>query len=306
MTDWDYHLVPLPDGRNIEVLDHGIGPRLLVWLSGTPGAAVPDPEVADLASRHSLRIIQPLRPGYGRSSPRPGRRIVDLVEDVDAVLRALEIKDVVCAGGSGGGPHALAMAARLPQCRAAAALVSPAPREAPDLDFYDGMAASNQEEWRLADQGAEVVRAWLEDVVDAHLRAGVESGEADAAGEAGDAMLEQFNDCFSPPDLAVMTRERAPRRAQVFAKAVETGIHGWWEDDIAMTIPWGFDLAEITVPVAVWTGRQDRFISPNHSVWLAQRVPGADLHILGGEGHLSLKARHFDAVVLDLLAKASG
>lgn len=294
MSDWAYRLVRLPDGRELEVLDHGTGDRVLVWLSGTPGAAVPDPEVADLAARHSLRVVQPLRPGYGRSTARPGRRVVDLVEDVGAALTALGIEDVVCAGGSGGAPHALALAARLPQCRAAAALVSPAPRDADGLDFYDGMAASNQEEWRLADQGPQAVRAWLEKAVAGALEH-----------EDRDAMLDQFEDCFSPPDLAVMTPGRAPLRAEVFAKAVERGIEGWFDDDVALVTPWGFDLEEISVPVAIWTGRQDRFLSAQHSVWLAARVPGADLHVLGAEGHLSLKANHFDAVVLDLLAKAA-
>lgn len=293
MSGWEYRLVALPDGRQLEVLDHGTADRVLVWLTGTPGGAVPDPEMAAFVARHDLRVLQPLRPGYGQSDPRPGRRIVDLAEDVDAVLQALDVAAAICVGGSGGGPHVLALAARLPRCRAAAALVSPAPRDAEGLDYYDGMALSNQEEWRLADQGPEAVRDWLE------------KAAADLLEHEGtDAMLDQFGDCYSAPDRAVMTPERAPLRASAFAKAVERGIEGWFEDDIAMTTPWGFELDEIGIPVSIWTGRQDRFLSPNHSVWLAARVPGADLHVLGGEGHLSLKAHHFDAVFADLIRKA--
>lgn len=294
MTTWEHRLVTLPDGRRLEVLDHGRGDRVLVWLTGTPGAAVPDPELAAFAARHDLRVLQPLRPGYGRSDPRPGRRVVDLVEDVDAVLQALDVRDSICAGGSGGGPHVLALAARLPQCRAAAALVSPAPRDAQGLDYYDGMALSNQEEWHLADRDAGALREWLEKAAAALLEH-----------EGSDAMLEQFQDCYSAPDRQAMTPERAPLRAAAFAKAVERGVDGWFDDDIALTTSWGFALDEIGVPVTIWTGRQDRFVSPNHSVWLAERVPGADLHVLGPEGHLSLKAHHFDSVVVDLLGKAS-
>jgi pimeloyl-ACP methyl ester carboxylesterase len=287
-----YRLLTLPDGRDVEVLESGSGERALVFLWGTPGGAVPDPHFDEVAERYGLRVLQPNRPGYGQSSPQPGRRIVDLVADVQSVLEQLGIDEVVCMGGSGGGPHSLAMAAHLPQCRAAAVLVSPAPRDAEGLDFYDGMAASNQEEWRLADLGEAAVRPWLEKVV------------ADQETTGGDNFAEQFADCIAPQDRAVLDGPGAALRTARFTKAVEHGIEGWLGDDIAMTTPWGFALESVRRPVAFWAGRADQFVSYRHSLWMAQRVPTADLHVLADEGHLSLRMHHMDAVMRDLVGKA--
>jgi pimeloyl-ACP methyl ester carboxylesterase len=290
---WSYELVPLPDGRTLEVLAYGEGDRALLSFTGTPGGAVPNEALAEEATKHGLRLLQPLRPGYGQSSPRPGRRIVDFAEDVEAALKHVGIDEAVCMGGSGGGPHALAMAARLPQCRAALVHVSPAPRDAADLDFYEGMGLSNQEEWRLADEGEAAVRPWLEKAV------------ADMHPEDGsDSFAAMFGDALSDEDRAFLEAGAGAIFMASFAKAVETGIEGWLEDDIALVTPWGFDLETITTPVTFWTGKQDQFVSWWHTVWMAQRVPGADLHVLAGEGHMSLRQHHLPAMVQDLLTRA--
>lgn len=293
MSDWRYELVPLPDGREMEVLLHGDAERVLVLFTGTPGGAVPDEEVAATVTAHGFRLVQPLRPGYGRSSPRPGRRVVDFAADVEAVLNHLEIDEAVCMGGSGGGPHSIAMAAKLPQCRAAAALVSPAPRDAADLNYYEGMGLSNQEEWLLADQGEAAVRPWIEKAV-ADLQ----------PSESGESFIEQFADSFSEADREAMATGSGALMMASIAKAVERGIEGWVEDDLALTTPWGFDLGAITTPVTLWTGKQDQFVSYWHCAWLAREIPGADLHIYANRGHMSLRRHHLPEMLDDLLTKA--
>jgi pimeloyl-ACP methyl ester carboxylesterase len=290
MLDWTYHLVPLRDGRVSEVLVCGDQPRALVWFSGTPGGAVPHDAFAEQAHERGLRLVLPIRPGYGRSTPNPGRRIVDFVDDVDQVLQFLGIDDVVCAGGSGGGPNALAMAAALPQCHAAAVLVSPAPRNAEGLDFYEGMALSNQEEWRLADQGEDAVRPWLE------------RAQEELRGRSIEHFIETFDDAVAQVDRDAWLAPDAPPMGPAIQKALENGIEGWLEDDLAMTVlDWGFALTDITTPVTFWTGRLDQFVSWTHTVWMAQQVPGAHLHVHGDEGHVSLKHHHFPEILHDVL-----
>jgi pimeloyl-ACP methyl ester carboxylesterase len=293
MPDWTYHLVPLKDGRVSETLVSGEQPRALVWFSGTPGGAVPDDTFAQQCADRGLRLVMPLRPGYGRSTPRPGRRVIDYPEDVDQVLRHLGIDEVVCAGGSGGGSNTLAMAYALPQCRAAGVLVSPAPRDAEGLDFYDGMALSNQRLWRLADQGEAAIRPALEQKV------------AKLADQTSiEAFADGFEDAVAAVDREAMLAPDAPPMAESQRKAFENGIEGWLEDDIAMTTPWGFDIADITTPVTFWTGRLDQFVSWRHTVWMAERVPGAHLHVHGDEGHISLKKNHFPEILDDVLRLA--
>ena len=92
--------------------------------------------------------------------------------------------------------------------------------------------------------------------------------------------------------------------AASFGKALENGIEGWLQDDLAMTTPWGFDLADITTPVSFWAGRLDQFVSWRHSLWMHERVAGSHLHVFGDEGHISLKKNHFPEILDSLLHRA--
>lgn len=293
-TDWTYELVPVSADRVMEVLVYGTrGARAFLSFTGTPGGAVPDQQLAAAADAHRLLLVQPLRPGYGQSTPRPGRRVVDFAADVDVVLQHLGVTDAIVMGGSGGGPHSLAMAARLPQCRAAAVVVSPAPRDAENLDFYDGMATSNQDLWRVADEGEAALRPRLEQIA-AEMR----------PGEGLDGFKKLFGDTVSVEDGTAMAGSSGQNVAERFAKAIENGIEGWLEDDLALTTPWGYDLEAVTTPVTFWSGKQDQFVSYRHSVWMSRRVPSSDLHIYADKGHISLRQDHLPEIMADLLQKA--
>ncbi|MFF0145717.1 pimeloyl-ACP methyl ester carboxylesterase [Amycolatopsis sulphurea] len=288
---WSSELVSLPDGRTCEVLVHGDQERALVHQPGTPSGTAPDPLLAEVGDALGLRVVIPLRPGYGSSTPNPGRRMADVPGDIEAVVAKLGVREFISAGYSGGGPHSLATAALAPSCKAAAVVVSPAPRDAEGLDYYDGMAASNHEEWALADQGIEAVRPWLE-------RHGAEIRENPVAN-----FVELTSDALPDVDRAVILGD-AGRVGAGLAKALENGIEGWLEDDIALTTPWGFDLPSVTTPVAFWAGRQDKFISCRHTAWMALQIPGSDLHLLAEHGHLSLMRALLPELLGDLIRKA--
>jgi pimeloyl-ACP methyl ester carboxylesterase len=68
------------------------------------------------------------------------------------------------------------------------------------------------------------------------------------------------------------------------------GSQGFWDDSRAMAEPWGFDLADIAVPVLVMHGRHDQFVPFSHGEWLAEHVPGATARLLDHDGHLTLLA----------------
>lgn len=292
---WEYDLVPMPDGRVTEILTYGRGTAgTLVFHAGTPGGLVPRKQFADVCDMFDLRYVMAGRPGYGRSSPRPGRRIADIAEDVACVLDHVGVDTFISMGCSGGGPNVLACAALLPgRCIAAAAVVSPAPIDADGLDYYAGMGAANVEEWQLAEKGQAAIEPWLVQTV-----AGW--GEISM-----DGFINSYEKLFPPADVAVCTTEFGKTFARSLKKATSTGVEGWLEDDLSLVAPWGFDLGAITTPVAVWTGKLDRFVSYEHSIWLARAIPGADLHVLAGHGHLSVQHEHLIDVVGDLLRKSS-
>src|SRR5215212_10181043 len=145
------HSVASGDGRTLHVVEDGDAVGLPVIVhGGTPGGAEPlhRPWVEDARER-GLRLIAYDRPGYGPSTPRPGRTVADAASDTAAIADALGIERFATWGISGGGPHALACAALMPErVTAAALLASPAPFDADDLDWLAGQADDNVNEHR--------------------------------------------------------------------------------------------------------------------------------------------------------------
>ena len=164
MTDTERRLVTLPDGRDIDLLLAGpAGGLPLVMHEGTPQGLVLYPPTVQAAQERNLRPVLVARPGYERSTPRPGRRVADVAADVAAVLDALGLDTFVTAGWSGGGPHALACAALLPgRCLAAASIAGVAPSSAPGLDFTAGMGPENVAEFGAAARGPDALTEFLD------------------------------------------------------------------------------------------------------------------------------------------------
>ena len=270
------------------MLDSGGDGLPLLYHSGTPGGAVPWPAGIEAARRSGLRWVTYSRPGYGSSTPKPGRTVADAAADSAMVLDALGIGDFVSLGWSGGGPHVLACAALLPdRCRGIATIASAAPCDEPDLDFLAGMAEDNVDEFTLAMKGREVLVPAIEKMAQTYRSV------------TGEQIVEALGGLLGAPDLAALKGPLADYIAALAREAVRVGVDGWVEDDLAFCAPWAFDLASITVPVAIWQGSEDLMVPRSHGEWLARHVPGARPHVLEGVGHVSLVAG-VDEVLEDL------
>ncbi len=146
----------LADGRTLHVYDAG-GPGLPVfWQHGTPNIGLPPVPLLAAAERLGLRWVGHDRPGYGGSSPQPGRTVAAVADDVAALADALGVDRFAVMGHSGGGPHALACAALLPgRVVAVVAVSGPAPYDAVGLDFLAGMAEAGVASTTAAAAGRE-------------------------------------------------------------------------------------------------------------------------------------------------------
>ena len=285
----DTSLMTTPDGRQLEYRVTGRldGPAVL-FHTGTPGATADFSGVTGAANAAGVRLIGYSRPGYGRSTERPGRSVADVVEDSVALLDELGVHEFRTLGWSGGGPHALACAALLPgRCKAAALLASVAPYGARGLDWLDGMDQSNVEEFTATLAGV--------DELVAHLQPDVEG----LANISGAELAEGMGGLLSSVDKAAVTGTFSDELAFAFRGAVENGVAGWRDDDLAFARDWGFELSSITIPVAVWQGRQDRMVPYAHGEWLVAEIPNARAHLFEDEGHVSLIAQ-IDKILADL------
>ena len=273
--------VQTADGRTLAVEDVGdrSGRPVLVHV-GTPNSRhLYGRTVADATAR-GLRLISYDRPGYGESTPRPGRAMADCASDVRAICASVGIDRLAMWGLSGGGPHLLACAALLPDLvTAAASLCSPAPYDAEGLDWFAGFSPAAAEEVRLMFDDPAAARATFEDERQHYLA-------------TSPAELAQVMQTHSPhADLAFLTDE-----ATCMRQALAAGIEGSWDDCVAQVTPWGFDLARISVPVLLLHGRQDKSVPVGHGEWLAAHIPGVDARLLDNEGHGTLRENRIGEV----------
>jgi pimeloyl-ACP methyl ester carboxylesterase len=93
--------------------------------------------------------------------------------------------------------------------------------------------------------------------------------------------------------------------AAVFHEGLRVGVDGWLDDDLAFVKPWGFSLAEVSVPTLLWQGTADLMVPAGHGQWLAERIPGVVAHIEDGEGHLSIGIGSIDRMLQELVAAGS-
>ena len=270
-----------PDGRAIEVLVRaGDDATTVVLHGGTPGGlvALPDQWLGD----HRSRLVLYARPGYGESDPQPGRSVADAAADTATIMDALGVESFAAVGWSGGGPHALACAALLPQrCLATAIIAGLAPPSAGVTDWTIGRSG-------MALQGD-----------DEGLAAALEADRAESVTMQKADLPELFT---SEADRAAVTGDFADWLIDSFRTAFAGGVSGARDDYMAFVRDWGFDLATAR-NVTIWQGDQDDNVVPAEAHWLAEQIPNSALRVLAGEGHLSIALR-LPEILHDLTARA--
>ena len=276
----------LPDGRTIQTWISGPADGTpLVLHHGTPGSARPPRALERAVHARGLRYVALSRPGYATSTRRPGRSVVDVVDDTAAVLASLGADRAYVGGWSGGGPHALACAARLPQTIATLVIAGVAPTGRSDIDFLAGMGQDNLDEFGAAFSGEQDLRAYLD------------TQRPELVGATAEQVVASMATLLPSVDRAVLTDEFGEDLAASFGDALQVSVDGWLDDDLAFVQEWGFALDEITSPVHVWQGDQDLMVPFAHGQWLAANVPGVTAHLLPGEGHLSITIGAIDRML---------
>ena len=268
------------DGRRLRAEVAGDGRRVVLVQVGTPNAGVLYRDWVQDAAGRGLTLIAYDRPGYGGSSRRAGRTVADCAADVRRLSEVVGFDRCVVWGFSGGGPHALACGALLDDLVAAVATVgSPAPFDAPGLDFLAGWSDEDREEYEL----------FLSDRAE-WKRRGEQEREELLAMSAGE-LAEQWSAGMSEADGALLHGEFGVWLHGAAQAALASSIDGWADDDIALFhSSWGFDPASISIPVKVWHGLEDRFVPFEHGRWLAEAIPGAQAEFRDHDGHLAVVA----------------
>ena len=254
----------LGDGRALHVYDTGADDRLAVfWHHGTPNIGAPPEPLFAAAEELGIRWVSYDRPGYGGSTPDPGRNLASAAACVSAVADRLGIERFALVGHSGGGSHALACGALLEERVVGVVSVAGlAPYGAEGLDFFAGMAPSG-----VASLGA--------------------AAEGRAAKERQEASDAEYDMGFTAADHAALEGEWS-WFGDVVGPAVEGGAGGLIDDDLAYVAPWGTDPTSAKAPILLLHGGRDRVVPSSHGEWLAGHCPSAELRLYPGDGHISV------------------
>lgn len=279
--------VTLRDGRLLAVAVSGPADGVpVLYHHGTPGCLLQPVASRNACSARGLRFVTYTRAGAEGSTRNPGRSVADVATDMEDVLDALGADRCVVAGKSGGGPHALATAALLPD--RVAAVISIAGCRPYGEGFLEGMGEDNIEEFHLALQGEDALRPF----VMKHREA---LKDADA-----EALVRDLATLLPEVDRQVLTSDVGADSVAGMIGGVQVP-DGWIDDDLAFTRDWGFDLATIAVPAYVWQGSEDKMVPFHHGEWLSAHIPGAVPHLEEGEGHFSIAVGAFDRMLDEVL-----
>ena len=266
----EMHDVELPDGGTLRVLEWGDpnGP-LAIFHHGTPSSALAIPGGWHSASLSPFRLCSFNRPGYGASSRAPGRTVASAASWSAAIADQFGCERFAVVGTSGGGPHAAATAAALPNRVTALGLnVSLGPFETAKSNIH-GLPEDTLAEAAAARAGESTLRSFMSQL-----------GPINSS-------LEGWIDLLPPSDRAVLRDDQTKfEEERSLIEWSAQGFDGWVDDDLALFgTPWGFDPAEIHVPTWILFGESDVLVSPNHALLWSERIPHAARRGVPGGGH---------------------
>ncbi|GAB3708747.1 alpha/beta fold hydrolase [Nocardiopsis oceani] len=217
-----------------------------------------------------LRVVSPDRPGYGGSAPAPGRVLTDWAADTEALADALGFDRFLVGAHSSGGPYGVVVAASLPDRVIGTVLVAGV------TDFawpraWDGFVEHEAALMRLPDE-----------------KAALEHGVR-AFGPDGSRMREVDGGSRWPePDRELFAHQYVPWLASASKEAFRQGVGGYTQDAWVQGRPWDFDLDGVAAPVLAVHGADDTVVPLAHSRHTTDLVPGAELRVLPGHGHVTV------------------
>lgn len=288
-------ILTLKDGRKLGYGLYGNTQGLpLLDFHGIPGSRREAALMADFLGREDLCFVGFDRPGYGCSTPRGGFRILDLPEDVIALTNHLKLDRFLVLGYSGGGPFALALAARHPERIAAIGIVSGV---GPARSGSKGMHASNQRKFDMARKMPWLARAMLFAAF-----SGLRKNPARLSSQ-----LHHIWEQMPAPDQKVLSDWRfADGILAVTRDAIQNSVNGWVNEELLMALPWGFTPQEISCSnIYLWHGSKDKNVPLAMGKAVAEQLPGCRASFLKDEGHLSLLYNHGSEIIATLVQAGS-
>ena len=261
------------NGQTVAYFDYGQSDDVVFFHHGSPSAGPISPYIRRNADANGFRIIEVVRPGYGRSTAIPGRSVITASQINLEIADALGIENFAIFGGSGGGPHALAsghLAGN--RCIAQLIIAGIAPFDDPNFDFVAGMSEEVREKRLLALTSMEDFEASL----------------SEEATKMSSSNFDQIKEIFDVDPENPISGERILSIHAIWQYSSIQGSTGLRDDLLAFLKPWGFSLEEISSPVQLWAGTKDVNVPPAHADYLKREIPNSELLIVEDKNHSTI------------------
>ena len=287
------NIVTLKDGRKLSYADYGETDGIAVFLfHGIPGSRLFHLERDPYVKKYGLRIIAPERPGSGRSDPKPDRTISDWADDVKELADQLGIDQFHIAGGSGGGPYALACAIALPQRVISATLFASA--TPPDILNKKGMALGNKLAFLTAEY-APLLLKWMF------------ANYANVIQKKPEKFLQKMMGQFCEWDRQVINNARIGiddhSIIQHLKEAFRQGSEYVYQDFLLISRPWNIAINSLKIPTYLWHGEADTLVPVAPAKIFAKTLPNCESHFINDAGHLLLESDDIgEKMILKMLA----
>lgn len=262
----------LPDGRVLAYAEYGdAGGRPVVYFHGWPGCRLEGAQYHEACVAARVRLICVDRPGFGRSTRKRSRKIVEWASDVAALADALGVQRFSVVGYSGGGPHALSCARGLGERLDGVAVVGGV---AP-------LVTAKTSRWR---------RAWVRVVrAAAPLSHGTLLWFRANVRLFGRRAIAASRFIAPEADRRILARPRVQRAfAAELRESLARGTGGAVDELRLFASPWGFELSEVRVRVHWWHGTKDRVVPFGRGRSGAEALPDCERHYIDGAAHMMI------------------
>ena len=276
--------IKLCDGRMLSYAEYGTTDGTPVfYFTGGNSSRFEGKWFEEAAQKKQIRLIVPDRPGFGQSTFQADRQLLDWADDVSQLANALSVDSFSMFGLSGGGPHVLAVAHKIPERILKVAIISGT--GTPDMpDKFSGMWIPVRMIFLTAKHLPTANRLLLKQMSDFY------SNE--------EQMLTQMKRALPNPDVELI--DRRPDVIKVFAEATREahryGVAGDAYEWQLYVRDWGFKLSEVKKEMKLWYGKYDQQVPVGMGRYLSKELPNASLVEVEDGGHFSTINNHIEDI----------
>lgn len=285
-------LLELPDRRLLGYAEFGALDGLpLFYNHGFPASRLEARLVESEAAKLGLRLIAVDRPGFGLSTPQPGRGLLDWPRDIVRLADHLGLERFAMLGVSGGGPATLACAWELADRLSAVSIVCGLGPVA-ETDLRQAMHWPARFSFGLARQAPGITGILFGRLIGPLL------------GRTPELTLRLLTIAAPAADRRFLQRPKIRRRlTDSLREAFRQGGQGPASELILLTTPWPFQLERIKIPIELWHGRKDATVPFCHAEHLAARLAAVTCRYFTDEGHFSLPLGQAGAIFESLRSR---